>query len=286
MLEADLKNFFGSLDHEWMMKFVEHRIRDPRILNLMRRWLKAGVLEDGKYQPSDIGVPQGGSISVLLSNIYLHYVLDLWFEKAIKPRLKGESYLVRYIDDFIVCFQYESDARKFQEVLKKRLAKFSLKLEESKTALIEFGRFAEERSKKKGCKCKTLYFLGFTHYCSKERNGKFMLGRKTEKTRFRRSVNRIKEEIKANMHISIKEQADKINQVLRGFYNYYGIAGNSKVIARIYWIVIKYWRIILSKRSSKGKVTWEKFNMLLKLFPIVRPKLAIKFADFDKYAIL
>ncbi|MEE9903806.1 MAG: hypothetical protein K4305_00015 [Chlorobium sp.] len=135
VLEADLKNFFGSLDHEWVMRFVEHRVGDPRILNLIKRWLKAGVLEEGVVHPSEEGTPQGGSISVLLSNLYLHYVLDLWFEKAIKPRMEGEVYLVRYLDDFVVCFQYRSDAVRFQEVLTKRLQKFALTLEPSKTKL-------------------------------------------------------------------------------------------------------------------------------------------------------
>lgn len=138
VLEADLKNFFGSLSHEWMIKFVRHRIGDPRILNLIKRWLKAGVMESGKFQANEIGTPQGGSISVLLSNLYLHYVLDLWFEKAIKPKLKGESFLVRFVDDFVVCFQYQADALKFREILEKRLAKFELQLEPNKTELIEF----------------------------------------------------------------------------------------------------------------------------------------------------
>jgi RNA-directed DNA polymerase len=286
VFEADLKNFFGSLDHEWMMKFVEHRVGDPRILNLIKRWLKAGIFENGQIQPSELGVPQGGTISVLLSNIYLHYVLDLWFEKAIKPKMEGESYLVRYIDDFVVCFQYSSDAERFQELLKSRLSKFNLKLEENKTDLLEFGRFARERVGKNGRKCKTLYFLGFTHFCSNGRNEKFMLGRKTEKSRLKRSVAKLKEVIRGNMHIPVKEQANKINQVLRGFYNYYGITGNSKVINQIYWIVIRYWKVVLNKRCSKRSVTWEKFNMLLKRVPIVRPKIAIKFGDFDKYAML
>jgi len=142
VLEADLKNFFGSLDHGWLLRFVEHRVGDPRIISLIRRWLKAGVMEEGKLSASETGTPQGGSISVLLSNIYLHYVLDLWFEKAIKPKLRGECYLIRYIDGFNVCFQYKEDAIRFREILEKRLAKFTLELEPSKTRLVEFGRFA------------------------------------------------------------------------------------------------------------------------------------------------
>jgi group II intron reverse transcriptase/maturase len=179
VLEADLKNFFGSLDHNWMLQFVQHRVGDPRIITLIKRWLKAGVMEKGEVQASEVGTPQGGSISVLLSNIYLHYVLDLWFEKKVKPRLKGEAYLIRYIDDFIVCFQYRSDASRFHEVLKKRLERFSLTLEPSKTRLVEFGRFATRHSQEKGKKLETVYFLGFTHYCTRNRKVKYMVGRKT-----------------------------------------------------------------------------------------------------------
>ena len=152
VLEADLKNFFGSLDHEWVMRFVEYRVGDPRVLNLIKRWLKACILEEKVVHPSEEGLPQGGSISVLLSNLYLHYVLDLWFEKAIKPRMEGEAYLVRYLDDFVVCFQYRSDAVRFQEVLSKRLQKFALTLEPSKTKLMEFGRFAQKYAGKRGRK--------------------------------------------------------------------------------------------------------------------------------------
>ena len=144
VLEADLKNFFGSLNHDWLLRFVEHRVGDPRLLSLMRRWLKAGALEDGVHQPSEEGTPQGGSISVLLSNVYLHYVLDLWFERVVKPRLKGEAYMVRYLDDFVVCFQYRADALRVQGVLRKRLAKFNLTLEPNKTKLVEFGRFGRK----------------------------------------------------------------------------------------------------------------------------------------------
>ena len=146
VLEADLKNFFGSLDHGWLLRFVEHRVGDPRLISLIRRWLKAGILEDGEIHPNEEGTPQGGSISVMLSNVYLHYVLDLWFERVVKSRLRGEAYLVRYIDDFVVCFQYREDALRVQEALRKRLGKFGLTLEPSKTKLVEFGRFAHRHA--------------------------------------------------------------------------------------------------------------------------------------------
>jgi len=234
VLEADLKNFFGSLDHGWMLQFVEHRVADPRIITLIKRWLKAGVVEDGELHPNEMGTPQGGSISVLLSNLYLHYVLDLWFEKVVKPRLKGEAYLIRYIDDFMVCFQFRVDAIRFHEVLKERLKKFSLTLEPNKTRLVEFGRFASRHALEKGRKLETIYFLGFTHYCTRNRKGNFMVGRKTEKTRLKRSINKLQELMREIRHWPIKEQTEKINSVLRGHYNYYGMGGNLKSLYKTY----------------------------------------------------
>jgi len=286
VLEADLKNFFGSLDHGWLLKFVEHRVGDPRILTLIRRWLKAGVMENGKIEVSESGTPQGGSISVLLSNLYLHYVLDLWFEKAIKPKLRGECYLIRYIDDFIVCFQYHSDAVQFHKELSIRLEKFSLKLEPNKTNLIEFGRFAKEDAKKDGRKPETINFLGFTHYCTTSLEGKFKVGRKTEKSRLKRSISKLQVKIGLNRHLPIKEQVDAINQTLRGHYNYYGMGGNHYSLQKVYIFVKKCWRKMLSSRSRKGKVTWEKFDRLIELFPLLRPKLSIPFNSMTKYVML
>ncbi|QQE81453.1 reverse transcriptase domain-containing protein [Alicyclobacillus sp. SO9] len=287
VLEADLKNFFGSLDHGWMMKFVEHRIGDPRILSLIRRWLKTGVLEDGIITASEEGTPQGGSISVLLSNLYLHYVLDLWFEKAIKPRLRGEAYLIRYIDDFIVCFQYRSDALRFQKALRLRLNKFKLELETSKTRLIEFGRFASKYAASKGRKKpETLYFLGFTHYCTRNRKGNFMVGRKTEKQRIKRSLSKVQETMRRIRHQSLEEQSRQINQILRGHYAYYGMAGNLKWLIKVYVAVEKYWRKMLSSRSQKSRVTWEEFKRIQELFPLVRPKIFIPYSQMKMYAML
>jgi len=286
VLEADLKNFFGSLDHGWLIKFVEHRVGDPRIINLIRRWLKAGVMEDGKLQSSETGTPQGGSISVLLSNIYLHYVLDLWFEKAIKPRLKGECYLIRYVDDFIVCFQYKEDAMRFREVLEKRLAKFTLELEPNKTRLVEFGRFASIDTKKEGRKTETIYFLGFTHFCTRNRNGKFILGRKTERNRLKRSIKKLTEKMKEIRHYTIKEQAKKINEILRGHYNYYGLGGNLGSLLKVYRRTERVWLNMLSSRSWRGKINWERYHEIKKTYPILRPKLHIPYDKMGQYAML
>jgi len=228
VLEADLKNFFGSLDHEWVMRIVEHRVGDPRILNLIKRWLKADVLDEE-------GTPQGGSISVLLSNLYLHYVLDLWFEKAIKPRMEGEAYLVRYRYDFVVCFQYRSDAVRVQEVLTKRLQKFTLTLELSKTKLVEFSRYAQKYAGKRGRKRpKTLKFLGFTFYCSRNLKGNFRVGMRTENIRVHRSMQRLSDLMRRMMHLPIQEQVKNLNSVQRGHYAYFGIAGNYLGISRVY----------------------------------------------------
>jgi RNA-directed DNA polymerase len=208
ILEADLKNFFGSLSHECMLCFVEHRVGDPRLISLIRRWLKANVLEDEKLYPSEEGTPQGGSISVLLSNLYLHYVLDLWFERVVKPRLRGEAYLVRYIDDFVLCFQYRADALRVQEVLRKRLAKFSLTLAETKTKLVEFGRFAQRYASKRGRRRpETIYFLGFTLYCTRNQKGNFRVGLRTEKTRLRRALTHLQDQMRRMRHLPIQEQA-------------------------------------------------------------------------------
>lgn len=286
VFEADLKNFFGSLDQKWLIKFVEHRVGDPRIINLIQRWLKAGILENGEIHISESGVPQGGSISVLLSNIYLHYVLDLWFEKVVKPQLKGEAYMQRYIDDFVVCFQYRVDALKFQEALCKRLGKFSLELEPSKTRLVQFGRFAYQDAKKRGKKMETVYFLGFTHFCSSTRKGTFMVGRKTEKTRFKRSVDKLYSLMREIRHFPIKEQVEKINQVLRGHYAYYGLGGNIKSLLRIRQLTEKYWHRMLSSRSRKGYVTWEKLRKLKSLYPLRRASLSIPFEKMRAFVIL
>ena len=287
VLEADLRNFFGSLDHSWMMQFVEHRVGDPRVLRLIQRWLQAGVLEDGEIHPSLEGTPQGGSISVLLSNLYLHYVLDLWFDKAIKPQLDGEAYLIRYIDDFVVCFQFRRDAERFQAVLRQRLAKFHLELEPTKTRLIALGRFALRDAEQAGRrKPDTLYFLGFTHYCTRNQQGGFMIGRKTEKSRVRRTLQRLQARIREIRHDRIEDQARWINQLLQGHYAYFGMAGNWRSLYQVYRVVTRYWRRMLSRRSQKSLVTWEAFQRILQRFPLKRPKLYVPYSALRQHAIL
>ena len=287
VLEADLKNFFGSLDHGWLLRFVEHRVGDPRVISLIRRWLKAGILEEGEICANEYGTPQGGSVSVLLSNLYLHYVLDIWFEQVVKPRLRGEAYLVRYIDDFVVCFQYRSDAIRFQEVLSKRLMKFSLALEPSKTKLVEFGRFAARHAvKRKRERPETIYFLGFTLYCTRNRNGNFKVGFRTEKSRLRRSIANLSDLMRRMRHLPVRVQVINLNRVLRGHYGYYGIAGNIRALQRVHRFVEGYWRKMLNSRNREGRVTWEVFHKIKERYPLQRPGLRLNHVQFQSLAVL
>lgn len=286
--EADLKNFFGSLNHGWVEQFLLHRVGDPRLIMLIKRWLKAGVMEDGKHIKLNEGTAQGGPISVLISNIYLHYVLDLWIEKIVKPQMRGEVTYIRYLDDFVLCFQYQSDAHRFMNVVEKRLAKFSLALEPSKTSLVKFGRFAKGNSSQhsKATKPKTLYFLGFTFYVVKNRKGGFKVGMRTEKSRLKRSCAKITERLKVIRHLPIKVQSRQINQVLRGHYQYYGVPDNWDCINRFHYHVVKDWRKWLSTRSQNGRVSWLRYRKILKLFPLQEPKIRISYSQLRNLSML
>lgn len=288
VLEADLRNFFGSLDHMWAMRFVQLRVGDPRILTLIRRWLTAGVMmPDGTVEDVESGTPQGGSISVLLSNVYLHYVLDLWFEKKIRKQLEGEAYWVRYLDDFVLCFQYRSDTLRVHKLLEERLHQFGLELAPEKTRLIDFGRFAQRDAAKQGKKRpETFSFLGFTHYCTRNRKGNFKVERRTERKRLQRATQTIQGLIRDMLHAPVQQQQQALNQYLRGHYNYYGIAGNIQSLLRISRLTEKLWRKTLSRRSQDGEVHWEKFQKLKHRFPLVRPKLSITYVGFQAYAKL
>jgi len=287
VLEADLKNFFGSLDHGWLLRFVELRVGDPRIISLIRRWQKAGIMEDGEIHANTEGTPQGGSISVLLSNLYLHYVLDLWFTKVVKTHLQGEAYLVRYIDDFVICFQYRSDAMRVQQVLSKRLAKFGLALEPNKTKLVEFGRFADRHAKKRGRKRpETLYFLGFTIYCTRNLKGNYQVGFRTEKSRLRRSIMNLSDLMRRIRHLPVKEQVINLNRVLRGHYAYYGIAGNFRALKKVYRHVERCWRKMLGSRNREGQVTWNVFLKIKTYYPLQQPKLVIPYPRLQAIAVL
>jgi len=285
--EADLKDFFGSLNHGWVMRFVEHRVGDPRILNLIRRWLKAGVMEEGEFKETSSGVPQGGPISVLLSNIYLHYVLDLWVEKVVKPRCKGEVYTIRYLDDFVLGFQHYEDALLFQKNLPKRLGRFDLSLEPSKTQLIAFGRYARERNNSKGKrKVEVCEFLGFTIYCTTSPTGLFKVSFKTQKSRLKRSMLKLKELLRRNRHGTLGYQQRQINLYLNGHYRYYGMFGNIPSLYRMFIYTRKYWRKALSSRSQRGRLTWDKYSKIVNLHPIQRPKIYISLNRIIEMALL
>jgi group II intron reverse transcriptase/maturase len=288
VLEADLKNFFGSLGHDWVLRFVEHRVGDPRVINLIRRWLKAGVLEDGAVHPSDEGTPQGGSISVLLSNLYLHHVLDLWFERVVRCRLQGEARLVRYIDDFVICFQYRSDALRVQDVLRRRLSKFGLALEPTKTKLVEFGRFAQRHAGKRGRnRPETIYFLGLTLYCTRNRKGNFKVGMRTEKSRLRRSLLSLQELMRCVRHHRIGDQVSEINAALRGHYAYYGVAGNIRALFKVYRATERYWHRMLCSRSwAASRMTWDTFNQIKKRTRLLQPKLRLPYRELQALAVL
>ncbi len=276
IVDADIKGFFDNVDHEWLIKFLEHEVQDKNFLRIIKRFLKAGIIEEGKYLRSDVGTPQGGVISPVLANVYLHYVLDLWFEKVIKKECKGEAYIIRYADDFACCFQYLEEAELFYCQLKERLSKFGLSLAEDKSKIIEFGRFAEENRRNRGDrKPKTFDFLGFTHYCSKSKKGWFRVKRKTSRKKQKAKISKMKMWLKERMHKPLKETIKSLNRKLIGHYNYYGVTDNSCSINCFYYITKRELFKILKRRTQRHKLNWEKFNKLLEFMPLSPPKIRV-----------
>ena len=275
VLDADIKSFFNHLDHEWIIKFIESKIKDPNILRLVKRTLKAGVMEDYQYNATEEGSGQGSGCSPVIANIYMHYVLLWWFKEKVKPLMKGYCDLVIYADDFVVCFQYKKDAERFYEMLKRRMRHFGLSMEEEKSRLIEFGRYAQEKAQRRGGKPATFDFLGFTHYCSKSRNGKFRVKRKTSKKKFRKKCKEMNLLIKGMRHNKVRFIIRKLNQVLTGYYHYYGITDNSRSIHGFYERIreiLFYW---LNRRSQRRSYTWEGYIEMLKCYPLAKPKIYV-----------
>jgi len=273
ILDADISSFFDQIDHDWMMKFLEHRIADRRMLRLIRKWLKVGYVEDGKRKPQEIGTPQGSVISPVLANIYLHYAQDLWAHQWRNRHAGGSAIIIRYADDSVVGFQYKNDAERFLKDLVERMGKFGLKLHPDKTRLIEFGRFAEANRRKRGeSKPETFDFLGFTHSCSKTRNGKFFISRKTIKKRFVKKCKEVRQELKERLHHNVKETGKWLNSVIRGFQNYYAVPGNMNLVKSFYDQTTRAWLYTLRRRSQKGRnYTWSRFEKLIRwLIPRVR----------------
>jgi len=278
IVEADIKGFFDNVDHEWLIKFLEHDIADKKFIELIGKFLKAGIMEDGKYFESEQGTPQGNGASPILANVYLHYVLDNWFDVIVKRQCQGEAYLIRYCDDFICCFQNKWEAEVFYQRLIERFEKYGLELALEKTKILEFGRFARQNRANRGMrKPETFDFLGFTFYCSV--NGKrefFRCKVMTCKKKFRSKVKAMKEWIKYNRILPVGEMIKKINQKLRGHYQYYGVTDNTKSVKSylnaVTWLLYKW----LNRRSQRRSYTLDTFyNGLLRTFPLLEPTISV-----------
>ena len=273
VVDADIKGFFDNVDHQWLMKFLEHDIQDKNFLRYVVRFLKSGIMEDLKYYESDKGTPQGGLISPVLANVYLHYVLDMWFDKVVKRRSKGEAYIVRYADDFVCFFQYENEAKAFYEALKERLAKFGLELSEEKSRIMRFGRFAKQHSK--DGKTESFDFLGFTLINGITRTGKYRVVYRTSKKKLKAKKQAVKEWLWENMHGKPSDTIEKLNRKLIGHYAYYGISGNWDGLLKFYRFTVNAFYKALTRRSQRAYLTVKRYYSLLKKHPIALPKLYV-----------
>jgi len=274
VVDMDIKKYFNAIDHQWLMKCLRQRITDTSLLRLIERFLKAGVMEEGKFIEIDKGTPQGGILSPILSNIYLHYILDLWFEKKVKKQMKGYVQLVRYADDFIVCCQSGNEAKEFGEMLRKRLDRFGLKIAENKSRIIEFGQNVWRKAQKEKKKVATFNFLGFTHYCARGKNGKFKLGRETESTKYwqkMKAANLWIKSVRNKMKLQVWWQ--KLRIKLLGHYRYYGVGGNARAISLFHNEVKRLAYKWINRRSQKKSYNWAQFKRFLKYNPLPIPKI-------------
>ena len=280
VVEVDIRKFFDNVNHYWLLRCLEERINDPNLLWLVRQFLKGGVMEDGVYTDSESGTPQGGIVSPLLANIYLHYVLDLWFDRKFKKSSKSYMEIVRYCDDFVVLFERQNDAIRFLDELKERLAKFGLQVAEDKTRLLEFGRKAYYRSRTSDTKANSFNFLGFTHYWKSSRQGKFIMGHKTSKDNLRRKLSDMKSWIKA---MRTKPQIlwfDTLKRKLSGHYNYFGISGNYRCLCQYYTQVVRLLYKWLNRRSQKRSFNWQEFHGFLQMNPLPQPRIMVDIYTF------
>src|SRR6266550_3110707 len=293
ILDADIQSFFDTVSQEWLIRFVEHRIGDKRIIRQVQKWLKAGVLEDGVVMGSDRGTGQGAVISPLLANIYLHYALDLWAERWRRREATGDMIIVRYADDIIVGFEHEADARRFLEAMRERLGEFALSLHPDKTRLIEFGRHAAANRERRGLgKPETFNFLGFTFICGKSRRGKFLLKRKTRRDRMRAKLQAIKQELRQRRHQPIPVQGKWLRQVVKGYFNYHAVPTNNQALAAFRFFVTELWQRSLRRRSQKDGTTWEQITQVAKdwlpkpntLHPWPRIRFAVTHPRWEPYA--
>jgi RNA-directed DNA polymerase len=293
ILDADIRSFFDTVSQDWLIKLVEHRVGDPRIVRLIQKWLKAGVLEGGMVRVSDRGTGQGAVISPLLANIYLHYAFDLWAERWRRREATGDMIIVRYADDFIVGFEHEGDARRFLDAMRERLGEFSLSLHPDKTRLIEFGRFAAANRERRGLgKPETFNFLGFTFICGKSRRGKFLIKRKTRRDRMRAKLQAVKEELRLCMHQPIPLQGKWLGRVVSGYFNYHAVPTNGRALTAFRDEITECWRRTLSRRSQKGTLAWERMKKLVDdwlpqphiLHPWPNQRFAVRHPRWEPYA--
>ncbi len=277
IVEADIRGFFDNVDQGQLMKFLAHRIADKRVLRYIKRILKSGIQEEGVFRASDRGTPQGGVISPLLANIYLHYTLDLWFERGFRKTCTGLTRFIRYADDFVVCFKHEADARRFRVEMEERLNQFGLEIAPEKTKILEFGPLAQPRAKQRGKKAETFDFLGFTHYCTTSKSGKmFCVGRKSISKRMTAKLKLFKVWIRASRTQPTADIMETAANKLRGHYAYYGVTGNSKSIGNFYYEVKRLLFKWLGRRGKRGSLTFEKFRLLLQRFPLPTPRIVVK----------
>ena len=277
IVEADIKGFFDNVSQEWLLRFLMHRIEDKRIQRMVKRFLKSGVAEDGSVTVYDEGTPQGGVISPLLANIYLHYVLDLWFEKVYRKSCTGFTRLIRYADDFVVCFAQKAEAEMFRKELGERLGKFGLEVEPTKTRVLEFGRFAAQRAKRRKEKPETFDFLGLTHYCGTSRNGAgFRMKRITARKKFTAKLKVFKEWLKKARTMKTKDLWETAKAKLRGHYNYYGVTDNMRGIERFGHEVRMLLHKWLNRRGKRQCLNWERFEEMCERFPLPKPRIMVR----------
>ena len=283
VLDADIRGYFDAIDHEWLVRFVEHRIADKRVIRHIKKWLNAGVLEDGTRAQSEEGVPQGGSISPLLANVYLYYVFDLWADRWRQKHARGSVVVVRFADDFVVGFQYREDAERFWSELRERFGKFNLKLQEDETRLIEFGRFAAGNRKQRGDgKPESFDFLGFTHVCDMTRNGKFIVLRQTNRRRMRAKLRGVKAELRRRLQNPIPVVGQWLRSVLLGHYQYFGVPCNGRKLAAFQYQIRWLWYRALCRRSQRHRLTTERMDRLVKRW-LPLPRIVHSYPDFGLY---
>lgn len=271
VVEADIKGFFDHVSHAHLERFLAHRISDGNLLRILLRFLKAGILEDGAFTASEEGTPQGGLVSPVLSNLYLHYVLDLWFEKRFARSCEGRAHLIRYADDYVACFQQEADARRFLTEMTERLAQFDLEVEPSKTAILQFGRQAMGRKARDAQGLRTFSFLGFTHYVGRSRTGRFVVGRKTDAKRMRKKLKLLGERLRGLRSEGGRAMVDYARRHLRGHIQYYGVSGNSRGVSGYVYFATGLLFKWLNRRSQRRSLNWKRFGEVIRpLLPTAR----------------